>query len=261
MSHQQSLLLTNFHGFYAEMKAGSQQAKQAQAFATQLQSIFQTQFSQQQDIFKALTTQLMPVLQTGWTPAAQAATQTAALQGTATQFQNAQRALNQQLAERGSAASTLPSGTVANLLAGIDTAQATAQSNNLLNIAMQGQQNQFTAANLLAGPVGSYGNSLPSSAGAFLNANQQAFTEAKQSSWGNFFGGLLNSAVQGAAGALTGGLAGNIFGGGGSSIAQTPQQVSNVWASGAMTNPLAGNFPAGWQLPANMTPPSLGGVA
>lgn len=253
-----SLLLTNFTGWRAEMKAGGAQAAQSAQFATQLQGIFNTQFSQQQDILRNLTSTLTPILQTGWTPAAQAATQTAAMQTTAAQYQGAQKALLSQMAQRGMTAATLPSGTAASLLAGIDTAAAQQQSTNFLNLAMQGQQNQMQAAQMLAGPVAGLAGSMPQSGSLLLSANQQAFQQAKQSSWGNFFGGLLQSGIQGAAGALTGGLAGGLFSNAG--WQQTPQQIGQVWGSGAMTNMPRGIVPQ-QQLPPSMVAPTLGGVA
>jgi hypothetical protein len=186
-------------------QASLQAQQQQNAFNTQLMSIFQQQFGQQQQVFNFLQNTLQPQVAAGgqgYTPAQLAALRTGASDTNAQQFQNAQQALNEVEAQHGG--NDLPSGVNANLNASlaVQEAQTEAASQNQItqNNANLQQQNYWNALNALNGvgtefnPIGysgaaTSGTGASSSAANAVSGAQNAITNANQS---GFFGSLEN---------------------------------------------------------------------
>jgi hypothetical protein len=137
-------------------------AAQQQQFYTTMTQDYATQFAGQQNILKSLQNSFDPVLQAGINQYGFSAPETAALQsqatqGTAAQYANASRALNEGIAARGGT-SFIPSGGVQQMQASVANAAAAQESNQLLGIQQagyaQGTQNYLAAANALGNAAG-----------------------------------------------------------------------------------------------------------
>lgn len=214
-----SKLLTQVtYGWYAEMKGEAKAvAKQTMALNTQLNSIFQTQFANQQSSLSQLSTTLNNMINNpqGYSPAGLAAMQTQAIQGNAAQFAGAQQNLNSQLSAL-TGGGAIGSGAAAMLQGQLDTSEAANQSNALLGIqannAQLQVQNRNQALGMLPGVIQQQGQ-LPSSIGALQNQSELAFNQAQQafkSPWASILGGIASTAL----GAVTGGIGGLFTGAG-----------------------------------------------
>jgi hypothetical protein len=197
-------------------------SQQQEQFQSTLTGLFQQQFANQKGVLDFLQGTLKPEIAQaqagqGFSPEALAAMRTTATDTTASQFQNAQSALNQELKTSGSA--NVPSG----VTVGADSAllereaetQAGGQNQITLANAGQAQNNFWNSINALNGvsaqinPLG-YGSAASGAAGTVAglgNAQsslQNAITSANSSS---FFGQLGGSFARGLGGGLGSALA------------------------------------------------------
>jgi len=129
--------------------------KQSAAFQNTLQSAFQTQFGQNQQIYKFLSDTLMPQIThpQGYGDDALAAMRTGATDTIAQQYQNAQKALQNQQFVNGS--ENLPSGVNAMQTGALKLGQASDTATAQNNITTQNenlkQQNYWNALSALNG--------------------------------------------------------------------------------------------------------------
>lgn len=201
-------------------------------FQSQLMSLFQQQFANQKGVLDFLQGTLKPEIVRaqageGFSPQALAAMRTTATDTTASEFQNAQAALNQVLKTSGS--SNVPSGVTVGANQEFLTAEARTQAGgqNQITLANAGQaQNNFwNAINALNGvsaqinPLG-YGSEASGAGGTVANLSssqsslQNAITSANSSSFFGQLGGAFAGALgKGLGGALSGGFGNMLFGG------------------------------------------------
>jgi hypothetical protein len=199
-----------------------QSSQQELAFQQQLMTLFQQQFSNQQNVLNFLQGTIKPEIAQaqageGYSPEALAAMRTTATDTTSSQFQNAQAALNQELKTSGSA--NVPSGVTvgadAALLAQEAQTQAGGQNQITIANATQAQNNFWNSINALNGvsaqinPLG-YGSEASGAGGTIAGLSnsqsslQNAITNANNSSFFGRLGGAFGSA-------LGGGLAGSLL--------------------------------------------------
>jgi len=186
-----------------------QQEQQQLAFNQQLSSIFQQQFAQQSAVLQFLKGKLEPLIDnpTGYDPVALSAMRTGATDAISQQYQNAQKALNNQLNSK-NGGSDLPSGVDAQIQGGFQQSQAQDQANAqntiTLNDANLKNTNMWNAFNVLSGNVASQFNPL-GYAGAYNQGSgtvanlSQAYTNSRQSGLLGALGGVTGSLL-GAAG-------------------------------------------------------------
>ena len=179
--------------------AKAQEQQQLQ-FNTQMMSIFQQQFANQKSTLDYLKGKLQPMIDnpTGLSAQALAATRTSATDQIAGQYENAQRALNNQQALK---SGDLPSGVTAQLDAGLESDTAGAQSTAQNNITMQNEQlkNQ------------NYWNSINALNGVAAQVNPLGYAGAYNQGSNNVSGlsqAVMYSQNSGVLGALVGGIAG-----------------------------------------------------
>jgi len=222
--------MIKFRTFKFECKASSAEKNLQQeqaAFYKQLTQDYAKQFAGQTAILNALNTVFEPILaagpgQYGFTPQEDVSLRTTASDINSRQFQNAQLALNENLASRGGGNIFTPSGATAQLESGLLTSEAEteAASQNAITQAGYnvGRQNFLTAAGVLSGNAGlmnptSYaGVANPAGSAAFNSAN---IIQQQNSAWEGQLGGILGG-VAGSilGGPIGGGIAKSIFGGG-----------------------------------------------
>lgn len=209
-------------------------------FYNTLSTDYGTQFANQSAILSSLQKSLQPTVDAGPSQYGYSTGQTnnlnsTAIQGTAQQYQNAQKALQNQQAARGGGNLMLPSGVDAQNNASLAASGANQTSSELLGIQnagyAQGNQNYTNAINQLGGVAGQYNpngyagsaTSAGNSAGDTLNTIQKA--NAASSPWGAI-GGLLGGVAgsfAGPFGASIGSKLGSSLGGGGiSSVGADP---------------------------------------
>lgn len=178
----------------------------------------QTQFGQQQDILKSLTSVYEPILQAGpsqqgFSAAESTAMNTQAMDGSADAYQHADQALNNQYAAEGGGSEYIPSGAQTQMNEGVATAAAGelagAQNQITQENYAQGNQNFNNAASVLAGASGQLG-STGATASAVTNQSSTAMSGANSvnqanNSLLNGAMGILGSAAGGIGGALTAG--------------------------------------------------------
>jgi hypothetical protein len=188
--------------------SGQQQAiaAQQQQFYSTMQQDYSTMFAGQQNILTNLQNSWNPVLQAGINQYGYSAPETAALQstatqGTATQYANASRALNEGIAARGGT-SFIPSGASQQMQQSVATAAANQQSNELLGIQQsgyaQGRQDYLAAAGALSGvaqlqnPLGYAGTANQSGSSAYQSAYQN---QQMQNQMYSQIGGMIGGAA------------------------------------------------------------------
>lgn len=202
-----SVLPVEYRGSWAHAK-GDDTAKAAEQqqenFNSQLMNIFQQQFGQQTQVLNYLKGKMQPMIDnpTGYDAATLAAMRTSATDTLSNNYQNAQKALQNQ--EYTSGGRDLPSGTSAQLNEALLNSEAADKSNAqntiTLNDANLKQQNYWNAVNVLNGtaaqfnPLG-YASAATSGSGAVAGLSN-AVTNSQNT-------GLT---------ALLGGVAGGVFG-------------------------------------------------
>lgn len=218
-----------FQKFKFECKASPAEKdlqKQEAAFYSTLTANYKQQFAGQTAILNSLNAAFQPIIaagpdQFGFSPQETASLRTSASDVNANNFQNAETALNENLASRGGGNIYTPSGATAQLEAGLLTseAQQEAGSQNAITEAgyATGRQNFMSAAGILGNTAQIYNP--VSYAGAGNTAESQAFNQAniiqqQNTAWEGQLGGILG----GVAGAFLGGpmggaLGSNLFGG------------------------------------------------
>jgi len=185
------------------------QSEQQQAqLNQQLSQAFTTQFGKQSQILSYLQGKLQPMIDnpTGFSPEALTALRTSASDTNSQQFNNAQTALNDQLAARGGAGA-LPSGVDAQLRAqlaqGGAQQEASTQNQITLNDEQLKQQNYWNAINALSGnasqlnPLG-YSGGATAGAGAVAGLGQ-AYKASQASPLLGALGGIAGGVLSGAA--------------------------------------------------------------
>lgn len=190
-------------------------------FTKTLQSMFQTQYGNQQNILNFLKDTLTPVIQraeagNGLSPEALTAMRTGATEQTASQFNNAQTATQELEAMHGG--NGLPSGVNAQLTAANATAAANSGANAQRqiteynsNIAQSNLWNGVNALNGLAAQENPLGYAASANSGsegvASLSGAQSSLQNSITNANANSFGGQFMSSVgKGLAGGLTGTL-------------------------------------------------------
>jgi hypothetical protein len=198
-SHEYSGPVDECKGDATALAAERQQA----AFNTQLMQIFGKQFAQQQDVLKYLQGKMQPMIDnpTGFSAQAESAMRTGASEQVAGQYQNAQKALANQRAQRGDAG--LPSGVDAQIDAQVGNAAAATGAQAQNDITLQNEQlknaNMWNAVNALSG-VGaqfnpqSYGSLYNQGAGNVANLSQ-AYNASKQSQLMGVLGGVVGGGI------------------------------------------------------------------
>lgn len=204
-----------YSGPVAECKGDStaQAAEQQQAaFSAQLANVFQKQFAQQSDVLNFLKGALEPQITnpTGYSDQALAAMRTSATQNISSQYDNAQRALQNQNFINGSR--DLPSGVqdmqMGALKQGEASDTASAQNTITLNNENLKQSNYWNAIGALSGGVASQYNPLGYAGASTGAANSVAgLSEAYKNSQSSQLLGALGG-VAGGAGAAFGGWLG-----------------------------------------------------
>jgi len=185
---------------------GDNTAKSAEksqaAFTNTLQAAFAQQFGANQSTLNFLNGKLTSAVNNpqGFSPQMLAAATTQAIQGTATDYANAAKTINNQIVARGG--STLPSGVGAQIQAQLATGAANEESSNLTNLqianAQQQQSNFWNAVSGLAGvaklqdPLG-YASSANQGAGE-VGSLSQAYSPSEQSGLGGQFLSSLGKA-------------------------------------------------------------------
>ncbi len=186
------------------------QQQQAQ-YNSQLMGLMQTQFGSQQGVLSYLTSKMQPLIDnpTGYDQQTLTSMRTSADDNLSTQYQDAQKALNQEEFSNGSR--DLPSGVNDQLNASLLNSEATDKANAQATITAQDaalqQQNKWNAVNVLSG-VAAQDNPLGYASAATGEAN--AATSA-----GDSVANLsqANTAASGPTiGSILGGVTGGIFG-------------------------------------------------
>jgi len=219
-----------FRTFKFECKASSAEKnlqKEQADFYKMLTQDYAKQFAGQTAILKALNTVFEPILaagpgQYGFSTQEDVSLRTTASDINARQFQNAQTALNENLASRGGGNIFIPSGATAQLESGLLTSEAEteAASQNAITQAGYnvGRQNFLTASGVLSGNAGlmnptSYaGVANPAGSAAFSSAN---IIQQQNSAWEGQLGGILGGVAGSVLGGPIGGAIGSSIGGGG----------------------------------------------
>lgn len=200
----------------ADAAQNSLAASQASFYNT-LSADYGTQFANQGAILSSLNTALAPTVaagasQFGYSPGQVNALNSTAIQGTAQQYQGAQKTLQNNQAQQGGGNAFLPSGVASQNAATLAASGANQTSNELLGIQnagyAQGNANYNNAVNALGGVASQYNptgysnsaNSAGSSAASEANIIQQENTAASPLS---IVGGILGG-VATAAGGLVG---------------------------------------------------------
>jgi hypothetical protein len=199
----------DYFGKLAECKGPTDDQKSLSAsqtaFYNTLTNDYNTQFANQANILKSLQTSLQPVVdagvnQFGFSPGETQALNSQAIQGTAQQYKNAQKSLQNQQAAQGGGNMALPSGVAAQNKEALAAAGADQTSSQLLGIQQagydQGRQNYLSAISSLGGVASTYNPT--SYAGATTSAGSAAASEANtiqqaqqaSSPW-NTIGGIL----------------------------------------------------------------------
>ncbi len=196
--------------------SGDKTLKDSEAQQAELNKQLAASFAQNNAMQKStldyLNSKLKPMIEnpTGFSPEALTAMRTSASDTNATQFNDAQTALNDQLAARGGA-SSLPSGVDAQIRAQLSAAGANQEASTQNNITLQNeqlkQQNLWQAIGALSGNANAYNptgfaNSATSGAGAVANLGQ-AYKASQQSQLLGALGGIAGGLGQ-AAGAYFG---------------------------------------------------------
>lgn len=223
------------------------QQSQSKMYDT-LTNDYNTQFANQSNILQSLNNSLSPIVnagpsQFGYSKAQENALNSQAIQGTAQEYQNAQRALQNQQAARGGGTMYLPSGVDAQNNASLASAGANQISSQLLGIKNagyeQGNRNYNNAVAAMGGVASQYNpnayagnaNSAGNAAANEANVIQQA--NAAASPWGTI-GGLLGGVAGsflGPIGASVGSKLGGALGGrggGGSAAASLTGNAGSV---------------------------------
>lgn len=217
-----------------QQKVTLEASKNQLQFQQQLMTLFQQQFANQKGVLDFLQGTLKPEIAAaqagqGYSPAALAAMRTSATDTTASEFQNAQAALNQELKTSGSA--NVPSGVTVGANQAFLTAEARTQAGNQNQITLanagQAQNNFWNAINALNGvsaqinPLG-YSGEASGAGGTVANLSnsqsslQNALTNASSNSFFGKLGGSFASSLGGGLGKLlTGGMGGSMGMGGG----------------------------------------------
>lgn len=198
----------------------NQQTEQDMNFASQLQSVFQQQFSTQQTALNYLNGQMQTITNNpqGYSPAALAAMRTSATDQLSTQYQSAQQALNAQQFASGSR--DLPSGVNSQLSASLLNSEATdkaaAQNNITVQNANLANQNFWNATNVENGVAAeenpqsyaaaatgssaagsSAANAVAADSNANTNANSNSFGGALAKGFGSTLGSGLGTILTG----------------------------------------------------------------
>src|SRR3974390_994063 len=218
------LCLSRARGLYVCYNKESQEQKDAQAqqpaFNKQLQSIYQTQFAENQSILKALTPQLqaMAANPQGFGATEYHALQSQIINDTGAQYSNMAKGVAQDFATSNEAG--LPSGVQAQLQANIAAGAAGQVSNASNNLAIQNeqlkQQQQQFAMGTLEGQQGSIGSQMGTTGNqvgsGLQNQFQNATTVYNQGSlWKNILGGIVGAGLNVATGGLSSLMTGGSF--------------------------------------------------
>lgn len=199
------------YGFTVSGAKGDDIAKQNEQIQLdlnkQLLQTFQTQFGKQSQITDSVTKNLQPLIDNpqGYSPEELQALRTQTSDTNSGQFNDAQKALNDQLAARGGA-STLPSGVDAQLRAQLAEAGAKTEAGSQNQITLNNEelkrQNFFNAVNALSGNaqiINPLGYASGATAGGNTVANlSQAVTASNQSPLMGAIGGIVGGAAAGA---------------------------------------------------------------
>lgn len=198
------------------------------AFYNTMTQDYNTQFANQNAILGTLTQSLSPIIaagpnQMGYNNAELTNLNSQALQGTGQSYANASQALKENQAASGGGNSYLPSGVQSQQQAGLASAAANQESNQMLGIQQAGYQqgnNMYeSAVGQLGGVAGMYNanqtaGSANSAAGE-ANTEANAVNTANQQGLNNLMG--LATGAMGGAGAAIGGIycwiAAELFGG------------------------------------------------
>lgn len=218
-------------------------------FYSTLSDNYNQQFANQSNILQSLNNVLAPVVaagpsQYGYSKDQTNALNSEALQGTAQQYQNAQKSLQNQQAARGGGTMYLPSGVDAQNNAALASSGANQISSQLLNIKnagyQQGNQNYNNAVSAMGGvantynPLGYSGSVTGAGSAAANEANVIQQANAAASPWGAI-GGLLGGVAGSFAGPLGASLGsklsgslGGMKGGGGGNVASLTGNAGSV---------------------------------
>lgn len=215
-----------------------QQAQAAQAaFSQQMQSLFNVQFQQDQELVGYLKAQMQPIVDhlnqivenpTGFSPQQMSNMQSALINTAGEQYTNAIRQAQQRFATtnlRG-----MPSGVQEQILGQIGAQEAGVVAQGTTNIQMANaqlaQQKQAQAETLRLSALGEMGqmvgnlqNIAPQTGSLFNQSNQQSFNQAYQMSqqgfgWGNLLSGVVGAGLGFATGGLSNLTSGQSFFGG-----------------------------------------------
>jgi hypothetical protein len=186
-------------------------SEQAQFYQTMTQDYSQT-FAQNQQVLGQLQQAWDPVLkaginQYGYSPQENQALQSLATNTTGADYQNAAKAVNEQIAARGGGNAVLPSGTSEQIQAQVASQAAELQSQQQLNITQQGYaqgtQNYLAAANALGSVASAYNpTGYSSSANQSGSSAYQSAAENQQMS--NAWIGMVAGSLGGMASAAIG---------------------------------------------------------
>lgn len=181
------------------------------AFYQQMMQQSATEFSEFQDVYNTLTTQLTPIFnagpnQQGWSPAEASAVESQITGQTAQNSMQAAQAVNSQFASAGGGTQYVPQGAQQQVAEQAQLAVAGQKSQEELQATeanyQQGTQNWLNSAQLL-GSASSVMNpeatnaSVSNSAGSNVGTTANEITQAGNS-WMGLVGGLANSAATGA---------------------------------------------------------------
>lgn len=184
------------------------EASQAEFYKT-LTENYKTQFAESDAILKSLTSQFDPILkagigQEGFTAPEKAALNTQASEGVATNYANAAKSVNEQIAGAGGGNAFLPSGAGDALKYTVATSAAKQQSDEqnqiIENNYATGRQNFLQAASVLGGSTGVFNPSTGAGQAANQGGSDAATTANEISQANNSWMGP----VLGAVGALGG---------------------------------------------------------
>ena len=211
--------------------ASSQQqnlAASQTAFYNTMTQDYSTQFANQNAILGTLTQSLNPIIaagpnQMGFNNAELTNLNSQALQGTGQSYANASQALKENQAASGGGNSYLPSGVQSQQQAGLASAAANQESNQMLGIQQAGYAQGNSMYESAVGQLGGVANmynangtaSSANSAGGAADSEANAVQTANQQGLNNLMG--LASGAMGGAGAAIGGIycwiAAELFGG------------------------------------------------
>lgn len=203
--------------------AGTANSQRQQELNMQTQA-FNQQQQQLQMLNKAFSSYLSG--NQGFNPQALAAMRSQFLNNNSQTFNNAGQQVRQALAARGEGTGQNPVGGVyANNLGNLMAAQAASQSQGLLGLNVQNQQqalnNMFNAGSLLSGNAatltgtqGVAGAGASSALGSYIQGKNSGFLQSFASGLGSGLGGGLSSGLTGGIGKAFNGI-GGLFGGGG----------------------------------------------